>query len=317
MIRSPRISAIALLAAGAAACTPLPDTSGYTAASSQLKQSAVAVGTVMHDELARTTDQIPGEENRARLAAATTSFDNAWHDTVGSLSAMADYAQSVEDLTNAGNHGADSARQLSQSVLSLAGAVGIVPGAAVAGAAVDTLALLNSAVANIRASRSLTASLAAANPIVRDIAGRVTDQVNNAEATFNALISQQRAQADIAFSDVHDLDAALRPMELAAAARAAGGAADSGSTAELARLRDARALLAPRVAEYQAAQDAIAARERAGRDLFLATKTALQNWAESHDRLVRAVQERRPVTFQSLLAASQDVRSLVQRWRDL
>ncbi|MBV9883327.1 MAG: hypothetical protein JO276_09990 [Sphingomonadaceae bacterium] len=316
MIRSPGISAIALLVVGAAACTPLPDTSGYTAASSQLKQSAAAVGTVMHDELARTTDRIPGEQNRARLATATINFDNAWHDTVGSLSAMADYAQSVEDLTNAGNHGADSARQLSQSVLSLAGAVGIAPGAAVAGAAVDTFALLNSAVANIRASRSLTASLAAADPLMQDIAVRVKRQVDAAEHMFNVLISQQRVEIDAAYGRVRNIDDELRRQEIDAAANATGSG-DSALQANLTRLRDARALMAPRVAEYQAAVETVATRERAGRNLFLATRTALQSWADSHSRLVRAVQERRPVSFQSLMAASQDVRDLVQRWRDL
>jgi hypothetical protein len=317
VIRSAAKLSITALLVGAAACTSLPDTSGYTAATLQLKQSAVAAGAVMHAELARTAEQIPGDRNRATLTRAAADFDAAWQVTVESLAAMGRYAESVQELTGAGNHGAQSAQQLSQSVLSLAGAVGIVPGAAVAGAVVDSFALLNSAVANVRASRSLAASLAAADPIMQDVARRVTGQVDLAEQTFNALISQQQAQADIAFADVHDVDAALRQTEIAAVARAAGGGADSGLQAELTRLRDARALLAPRVAEYQAVRDAVAARERAGRDLFLATKTALQTWADSHDRLVQAVRERRPVSFESLLASSQEVRSLIERWRDL
>jgi hypothetical protein len=317
VIRSKGKLAITVLLAGAAACTSLPDTSGYTAATFELKQSAVAVGDVMHTEMARTAAQIPGEGNQARLAAAAANFDTAWQVTVTSLSAMGDYARSVEELTNAGNHGAESAQQLSQSVLALAGAVGFVPGAAVAGTVVDTFARLYGEVANIRASRSLAASLAAADPIMQGIAGTVSGQVDEAEGIFNQLISQQRRQINSAFDHISNLDAELQRQEIEIVGSASQGSGGSALQANLTRLRDARALLAPRVAERQAALDAVAARERAGRNLFVATRTALHNWGESHSRLVKAVQERRPVSFQSILAASQDVRSLIQRWREL
>jgi hypothetical protein len=311
------LAALAVISMTTASCTSLPDTSAYTAATLELKQSAAAAGSVLSSELTRTAAEIPGDQNRAALAAAATKFDAAWQDTVGSLAAMGRYAESVEDLTNAGNHGSQSAQALSESVLSLASGVGFVPGAAVAGAAVETFKLLNSAVANIRASRSLAASLAAADPIMQDIGREVGGQVTLAQSAFTALISQQRADIDIAFSDVRDVDSALRDAELAAARRAVGAAGDSGLQEEITRLRDTRALMAPRVAEYQAALHELAARERAGRDLFVATQSALQTWSESHSRLVRAIRERRPVSFQSLQAASQEVRGLIQRWRDL
>jgi hypothetical protein len=317
MIRSKGKLAIVAFVAGAAACTSLPDTHGYTVATLALKQNAVAAGDVMHSELARTADQFPEGPDRNALKAKVEEFDTAWQVTVASLAAMGEYAQAVENLTKAGNNGAQSAHELSDKVLSLAGTVGFVPGAAAAGILADTFSSVYREVANLLAARSLEASLAAADPILQGIAGKVSTQVGQAEQTFNALISQQAGQVDIAFTDVHDIDAALGRAEDDATRSAASGNSGGALQANLTRLRDARALIAPRVAEYQAARDAVAARERAGRNLFLATRTALKNWADSHSLLVTAVRERRPVSFQSLLAAGEDVRSLIQRWRDL
>jgi hypothetical protein len=317
VIRSKAKLAVTALLAGVAACTSLPDTSGYTAATFELKQSAVAVGAVMQTEMARTAAEIPGDNNRDDLTAKATAFGHAWGITVTSLAAMGDYAQAVEDLTNAGNHGAQSAQQLFSSITPLARAAGLLPGADVVAAVGDTVSTIYTQLALVRASHSLERSLTAADPIMQDVARGVTGQVNTAEHMFNVLISQQRLDLDVAFGPISDLDTNLQGQEIEATRRATNPAAGSSLQADLTRLRDARALLAPRVAEYQAALDAVAARERAGRNLFLATRTALQNWTESHSRLVTAVRERRPVSFQSILAASQDVRSLIQRWREL
>jgi hypothetical protein len=317
MIRIATRLAVTALVVGAAACTSLPDTSGYTAATFELKQSAAAAGSALRSELVRSAEQIPGEQNQADLADATTNFDRAWQDTVESLAAMARYAEAVEALTDAGNEGASSARELADKVTALADTVGILPGAATVGLVADTFSTINSALANIRASRSLQASLAVADPIMQDIRGEVSNQVEIAHRMFIALMSLQRAQLNAAYSDVRDVDAALRAQEIAAAAGALQPGAGSDEQATLARLRDARVLLATRLSEYQAGRDALEARERAGGDLFVATQAALATWADSHSRLVVAIRERRPVTFESLSAASQDIRSLIRRWRDL
>jgi hypothetical protein len=230
---------------------------------------------------------------------------------------MGRYAQSIEELTAAGNNGSQSARQVGDSVLALAGAVGLVPGAAVAGVAVETFSMINSAVANVRASRSLGRSLAVADPIIRDIGGVVDQQVDLARETFRALVSQQRAAIDFSYSEATDLEAELRRQELAAATRALTPGASGDVQADLSRVRDARAVLAPRLGEYRSAMADLAARERAGLALFDSTDSALATWTDSHGRMVTAIRERRPVSFQSLLAAGQEIRGLAQRWRGL
>jgi|GEM_PF-4660201 len=308
---------IAAAVAATAACTSLPDTSGYTEASMQLGHSVAAAGGALKTELARTTTQIPDSAQRERVKAAADQFDAAWATTVESVTALGRYAQAVEELTAAGNQGSQSAQQLSQSVLTLAGAVGFVPGAAVAGVATQTFAMINSAVANVRASRSLGRSLAAADPIIQDIGARVGEQVALARQTFIGLVSEQRAQLDFAYGDATDLEAELRRQELDAARRALTPGASGEAQTDLTRVRDARAVLAPRLAEYRDASDDITVRERAGLALFDATDAALLSWTDGHGRMVTAIRERRPVSFQSLLSAGQEIRALAQRWRTL
>jgi hypothetical protein len=308
---------IAAAVAGTAACTSLPDTSGYTEATLQLGQSVSGAGGALKSELARTAPLIEDPSQRESIQSAATRFDEAWAATVESLAAMGRYAEAVEELTAAGNQGSQSAQQLSQSVLALAGAVGFVPGAAVAGVATETFQLLNSAIASVRASRSLGRSLAAADPIIQDIGGRVGEQVALARQTFIALVSQQRAGLDFTYSDVKDLEAELRRQEMVAATRALTPGASGEAQPDLMRVRDARAVLAPRLTEYQSATTDLSARERAGLALFDATDAALLTWTDSHGRMVTAVRERRPVSFQSLLSAGQEIRGLVQRWRGL
>jgi hypothetical protein len=300
-----------------ASCTSLPDTSGYTEATFDLKQSTVAAGSALRSELVRVGEQIPGDQNQAAMRSATDNYDRAWAETVESLAAMGRYAEAVEALTDAGNEGASSARELADKVQALTEAVGVVPGATAVSLATDTVVQINMAIANMRASRSLQQSLAIADPIMLAIGSEVAGQTGIAHQMFVAMISQQRAQLNDAYSDVRDIDTALRAAEVLAAASALQPGAAPETQARLTRLRDARVVLAPRFSEYEEKRAALDARARAGNDLFVATQAAVSTWADSHNRLVVAVRERRPVSFESLLAASQDIRGLVQRWRDL
>jgi hypothetical protein len=59
----------------------------------------------------------------------------------------------------------------------------------------------------------------------------------------------------------------------------------------------------------------IATRDR-GLRLIAATTGALDSWRRAHDRLKTAVAEREPVSMQSLLAAAQRVRSVVEEARN-
>jgi hypothetical protein len=78
-----------------------------------------------------------------------------------------------------------------------------------------------------------------------------------------------------------------------------------------------RARLAPHMEEYQARVTDVRARQRAGLAVFAAAESTLASWATSHEALVQAVRERRPVTMDSLKESVREVRSLIQEWRSL
>jgi len=303
-------------------CTTLPDTSGYTAASYQLNSSTVAAGKAVESEFDRMTLLLP-PDRRVEAQNQKGRFTAAWATTTKSMGGLARYAESIQELTDAGNKGREGARGVAASLSSLADAVGILPGAGVVGLATDTFALVNTAIANARAASSLKRSLAAADPLIADIAVAVDGQVDTARAQFDAALQIQRGTLDFAVQDILPLDERLalqeRPAEvaLARATDANREAERHVAAANLERIRLGRAALAPRMTAYHQALDALDEREQAGHDLFDATEKALAAWRESHSNVVRALEERKPVSFASLMAASEEIKELSRRWREL
>jgi hypothetical protein len=76
-------------------------------------------------------------------------------------------------------------------------------------------------------------------------------------------------------------------------------------------------MIAPRLTEYAAKLHAIRQREKAGRSILGTAANAVAAWGIAHQQLVKAVQERKPVSVESLTAAVVEVRTLIQRWREL
>jgi len=76
-------------------------------------------------------------------------------------------------------------------------------------------------------------------------------------------------------------------------------------------------MVAPRLAEYEAKIHAIRQREKAGRSILGTAENAVAAWGMAHQQLVKAVKERKPVSVESLTAAVVEIRTLVQRWREL
>jgi hypothetical protein len=117
-IRGPRavLAALALACSLLPSCTSLPDTRGYTAATIQVKQAVASSGDVVRQELR--------EAIAARATAAddasVKSLDAAWTTTAKTLDAMVAYAQSIEQIVDAGNRGAESAERVADSVKTLA-----------------------------------------------------------------------------------------------------------------------------------------------------------------------------------------------------
>lgn len=313
-----RIAVLGLgLGLSCTSCTSLPDTSGYTAGTIELRNSARLAGQVAADELRRGFIDVPGSTVPADLSSRREEFETEWARTVRSLDALVAYAESIEELTRAGNDGAQAAVRIGDSVGALAGAVGLVPGANLIAVATETAGFINSAIANVRAAGALDRSVRAAEPVIRDAASVLREQIGAAADVHRRLVLQQRIDLDTNYGFEINVRDRLRDVARSVAGSAADGASSAALAEEAGRLRAGREAIAPRLAEYDRLSAEADARDRSGRELFAATQAALDAWRAAHAQLVTSLEERRPVSFQSLLAAGEDVRTLVQRWRTL
>ena len=323
MIRGTRLAVTLLLLA--TSCATLPDTSGYTAATVQVRQAAASAGQLAGAEIDAAADALGDPDAQRSVRESSQAFSAAWATTLRSIDAAVTYAESIEAITQAGNSGAESARAVAGSVSALATTLGVAVGPA-AGAITDTAALLNAQIANIRAARSLAASLDAADPSIVRLQGIMSDQIAAARLTYTrALNAERRAmEAEIGLGFYPLQDAALEKEEKNqqallddAVLTPARSARIASAKARLASIRDARAGLAQGLARHQAEADDLAARRKAGLAVFAAADDALAAWAAAHVRLSAAVRERRPVTFASLDAAASNLRQVLEAWRKL
>ena len=315
-----------LLILSLAACATLPDTGGYTSATVEVRQSAAAVGDAVEAEIVAAAAGIEEEGPRRAVEASAGDFRRAWNLTLGSLDATVRYAQSIQDVVDAGNRGAESARKVAASVSGLAGALGVTMGPA--GAAVaDTGAFVYGQIARIRAARSLAAALAAAGPAILRLQELVAGQVGDARTAFlRASAAELRAlDRPAAFGTYVHRDADLSAEEKARLSDLADFVLLHPEQADrIAALKDrlkvigdTRAALAPGLGQYRLAAAEVARRRRAGLAVFDATDTALAAWAAAHQRLVSAVRNHQAVTVASVTTAAADLRALVRTWREL
>jgi hypothetical protein len=327
VIRSAGKLGVAVLVAGAAACASLPDTTGYTTSTVQMKQAVGAAGDAAEAELRSAAALIPDDSDwKGAADRSAASFHEPWQKTVTSLDAMVSYAQSIEAIVGAGNHGAESATALAGSLTTLAEKVGVpVPGSAAVGAAVNTVAFIYGQIARAQAAHSLEEALANASPAISSIQTLVAAQVRDARsafelATFSELQELRRTPRYQPFVEANQRLIAregLLNIQISTMIANGGDPRLTPLQAQLEQAVTARARLAPHIQEFEARSAEVRTRERAGLAVFSATETALATWAASHENLVRAVREHRPVTMESLSEAVRDLRSLIQQWRAL
>jgi hypothetical protein len=319
---------LAMLAAAGlaiAACTTLPDTSGYTTATISMKQSVVSAGAILRTELGRLPQRLPAGNLRDNATTAGANFDAAWLKTTASLDGAVAYAESIQAITRSGNQGGESVRQVADSLGELAGAVGVLPAAPIVKLATDTLVTVGRQIALVRATRSLERSLEESAPLIRAFGGEMATQVIGARQIFVDAIGIERDSLNRQYQSAVTSDQVLIEREdrlvrqlAALAAATQDDAAERGRVeANLERVRAARTALRPFVTAHSSGMEDVATRERAGIELFAATEAAVRNWQAAHASLVSAVRDRRPVSFESLQAASVEIRALIERWRDL
>ena len=311
-------------------CASLPDTSGYTAASIQVKEAVGTSGDVVQAELAS-----------AIKAGATTAnveyvqnLKAAWAATMNSMDAMVAYAQSIEQIVDAGNKGAESVRQVGDSVKKLVDAVKVdaTTGASakLVQLSTDTVAFVYGEYAKYIAAKSLEEALAKFGPSMVKISALVKAQVVDARMLFVEQIEAQVQQLDADDESGYGVwikkktelnekqkTATSQLLALIPLHSSSDPAKANDVKTTLAQLEIANRQIAPYLDEYNEKLKAIRQREKMGISILGAAENAVAEWGVAYQQLAQAVKERKPVNVDSLVAAVAEVRTLSQRWREL
>jgi len=281
-----------------AGCSTLPDTSGYTAATIQVRQAVATTGDVVRQEVLSTyrVQAAAGGEN------AVTNFDAAWAASMKSMDAMVAHAQSIEQIVDAGNQGAESARAVADSVKHLVDAVNVDAlsgtSASLARLSTDTVAFVYGEYSKYVAGSSLDDALTKFGPSIIKITTLIQAQVGDAGRLFDEQIEAQ----------VQLLAQGLRDNNPNVIAKAKTMIAD---------VEAGREMTAPRMAAYEAKLQTIRQREKAGRSIIGSAENAVAAWGIAHQEMARAVRERKKFSVESLNEAVAEIRTLIQRWREL
>jgi len=314
-------------------CATLPDTSGYTIATIQVRQAVATTGEVVEGEL---LSAIKAGATTAD-AASVKHLNSAWASVIRSLDAMVAHAQSIEQIVDAGNKGAESANQVANSVKRLADAVKVdaltVANATVFQLSVETVAFVYGEYSKHVGAQFLEEALEKFGPSMAGISALVQAQIADARRLFG---EQIEAQVQLLQTPAQAADDAgkrygnwlKRHGELDEAAAQATQLLVRGirnnkadeivkAKALIADVEAGQKIIAPRLAEYETKLQHIRQREKVGRSILWTAENAVAAWGNAHQQLVKAVRERKPVSVELLTAAVFEVRTLIQRWREL
>jgi hypothetical protein len=316
-----------------AGCASLPDTGGYTAATIQIRQAVATAGEVVEEELLS-----------AIKADATTADDEsvknlkaAWAATMRSLDAMVVHAQSIEQIVDAGNRGAESAKNVADSVKHLVDTIKVDALTGVSAKAfelsAETVAFVYGEYSKYVGAKSLDEALEKFGPSIAKITALVQAQIADARRLFVEQIEAQIQLLQSPAQSPEDADRRYgnwikRHRELDETAEQATQLLIRGiknnepndiqkAKAMISHIETGRKMVTPRLAEYKAKEHLIRLREKAGRSILTTAENAVSAWGSAHQQLVKAIKERRPVSVESLTAAVVEIRTLIQRWREL
>lgn len=309
-------------------CAALPDTRGFTAATIQLKEAVGTTGEAVKTEVVSASKAGATEFEDASIK----KLDAAWSATMRSLEAMVAYAQSIEQIVDSGNRGAEPARQVADSVKRLVDTVKVdaTTGASaeVVGLAADTVAFVYGAYAKHVAANSLEGALNNFGPSMVKISALIQAQVADARRLFVLQIETQvqHLQSSNMYGDwikrndelgKQQKTATQQLLALTSAGPAGNPAKINELKAQFAHLEIVRQQIAPHMDEYNKKLKVILQREKAGLSIIGSTENALATWGAAESQLALAVKERKPVNVDSLIAAVAEIRTLTQKWREL
>jgi hypothetical protein len=312
--------ALIALAFAASACTSLPDTSGYTAATSELSTAIGSAGDLTHAQLVAAAADIQTPEVRQTAQQNAVQFREAWDRTSGASRRMVDYAESIEAITASASAAAGDIDAVAASLGEVANAAGLTNPltSATGGMFVGLAREVWSQIRIAQSASDLEATLAAADPAIQRITVHLQQQVADIDLLWRATMNARESRL---FGRYGNVAAAYEQLNTDYGALLADYSAAQG--ADRGRLGQAIETMRPQyeaarqIAEQYAREnmELTATRDR-GLRLIAATTSALDSWRRAHDRLRTAIEERKPFSVQSLVAAARRVRAVVDEARN-
>ncbi len=293
---------LTLLTAG---CASLPDVGPFVDATNQLRSAVASSGATVEAELR----MIPAEN------AAADQLARQWAARNQAFAAMADYANSIQAIVDAGNKGAESAQKVADSVKAFAGAAGVaLPGSPEAVAlATDVAKFVYNQIALAHAAKSLEKSMEAAQPAIESIATLLTSDLKDLDDILQAANKSVELDFRNEFSDQISYRNHLRNLII----NRAVNPNDEGNLASQVQLSQLLEATNAWYGEYLEGREKIANRLRTRRALIHAAVRSPQDWAVAHGQIVAALKAGRPVNTQSLVQAAIEIRELIRKVREL
>jgi len=295
---------ILLLVPFLAGC-PLPNAAPFADATGQLKTAVSSSGFAVQDALARS----PGGQEQAE------QFAKDWKARNDAMTALVNYANSLNNIVSAGNSGSETFGKIADSVTSLANAAGIVvPGAGVVGVVTSAGKLIGEKIAQIRAANDLATAMESAQPAIETIAEKLRQDLQAMDEIVQAAASKVDTVTlkDPDFSQARNYRNAL--LKEIAKHQDASNNNDRALVAELSKLL---ADVEARLSVFQAKLDQNDQRLRAARQLISATVSSVDAWSAAHAQLAVAARTKSTVSATALVDAAVQVRDLVKRMREL
>jgi len=297
-----------------AGCATLPDVAPYRDATVQLRSAVLASGNAVGTELNGAALALDGKE-RTTLEESARTFSENWKVRVESADALVAYAQALAEIAKAGKEGGDTARSLAGALTQLAGGVGIaLPPAGAVATLTDTAAFVYAQVAAVRASRSLEEALVTAQPAVNEIAAKLGKDL---DASLNLVQAANELQRNALASKYNDEIAFIASLDRERRKLYGQGRLTRDEEKRLKEIGDLYESTRSWREPMQAAFAQLGKRNEMERNVIVATKAAVFEWAAAHRGLAVAVRDGRAVNVEGLVQATLEARELVRRLRAL
>jgi hypothetical protein len=314
-------------------CATIPDLSGYTAATDQLRQSVKSAGESVTTEIELVSlvfKESGGDATTiSQLTDAKDKFQKQWEERNKAMTAIVGYASSLEAIASAGKDGKESAKALGDSIEGLLSTLGIVPGAQLANVANETIQIIYAEVAKVKAQESLEKSLQATGPIMEQMVAIIEVDSAALKASFEIAIDAQilqlqRNNEPVRSGNERDALIKLRDKgnkELVNELKKTDQNNHANKIKELGEnisVIDKRlSALNPEWVSYTNDLKELHSRKRIGLALMQASSKALTAWKGTHVKLSDAVKNKRSPSIHEVIAAANDIQQLVKKWGEL